>query len=84
MQEKSATYRVRSPFIASTHGHDGRARFVAVPRGSLIVAPGELAPLGLVDVECDGKKLSVYSRDIHERAVKIDESKCSLEREAAG
>jgi len=73
MQEKPATYRVRAPLVASTHRKDGRTRFVALPRGSLLLAPGKLGPLGLVDVECEGRKLSVFSRDIHERAVKIDE-----------
>lgn len=84
MQEKpnTTTYRVRAPLVASTDGQDGRARFVALPRGSLIVAPGELGPLGLVDVECEGKKLSVFSRDIHERAVKIEEPKSSFDRES--
>jgi hypothetical protein len=82
MPEKAATYRVRMPLVASTHRHDGPARFVALPRGSLIVAPGEFGPLGLVEVECEGRKLSVFSRDIRERAVKIEEPKSSLDRES--
>jgi len=80
MQEKpKTTYRVRAPLVASIHGRDGRGRFVAVPRGSVIVAPGELGQLGLVDVEYEGRMLSVFSRDIHERAVKIDQAKSSRE-----
>ena len=77
MQEQSVTtaYRVRAPLVASARGDDGRARFIAIPRGAVIVAPGQLGPLGLVDVECDGVKLSVFSRDIRERAVRIDDSK---------
>jgi len=77
MQEQPETtaYRVRTPLVASARGKDGRARFIAIPRGAVIVAPGRLGPLGLVDVECDGITLSVFSRDIRERAVKIDGSK---------
>jgi hypothetical protein len=77
MQEQPDTsaYRVRAPLVACARGEDGRARFIAIPRGAVIVAPGRLGPLGLVDVECDGIKLSVFSRDIRERAVKIDDSK---------
>lgn len=74
MPKKPATtaYRVHTPLVASTYGDDGRVRFVAIPRGSVIVTTGEPGPLGLVDGECDGKPISVFSRDIHERAVKIE------------
>jgi hypothetical protein len=78
MQEKPAIYRVRAPLVASIQESDGRARFVAIPRGSMLVAPGPLGPLGLVEVECDGKKLSVFSRDIHERAERVDDAKQAI------
>jgi hypothetical protein len=77
MREKPSTitYRVSSPLVASVCAEDRRARFVTIPSGSVIVAPLELEPLGLVDVECDGKMLSVFSRDIRERAERIDGAK---------
>lgn len=77
MREKpnTITYRVNSPLVASVSAQNGRARFVAIPSGSVIVAPLEFDPLGLVDVECDGKMLSVFSRDIRERTERIDHAK---------
>ena len=77
MREKpnTITYRVNSPLVASVSAQDGRARFLAIPSGSVIVAPLELDPLGLVDVECEGKTLSVFTRDIRERAERIDSAK---------
>ena len=80
MREKSNTiiYRVNSPLVASVSAQDGRGGLVAIPSGSVIVAPLELDPLGLVDVECEGKTLSVFSRDIRERAERIDSAKQGL------
>jgi len=76
MREKTntITYLVNSPLLAS-FAQDGRARLVAIPSGSVIVAPIELDPLGLVDVECEGKTFSVFTRDIRERAERIDGAK---------
>ena len=77
MRENTNTiiYRVNSLLIASVSTQDGRGGLVAIPSGSVIVAPLELDLLGLVDVECDGKTLSVFSRDIRERAERIDDAK---------
>ncbi|HTS48083.1 MAG TPA: hypothetical protein VMH05_09065 [Bryobacteraceae bacterium] len=54
------------------HG-DGRAQFIAIPRGSVVLVAGNAGPLGLVDVEYKGKRLAVYRRDIEERAQKVED-----------
>lgn len=76
MQQKpnpnTTEYRVSAPLVASTQDGDGRARFIAIPRGSVIVAPGNLEPLGIVEVEYEGRMISVFTRDIHERAIRVE------------
>ncbi len=51
--------------------HDGRSRFVAIPRGSVMLVLGMPQLRGLVDIEYDGQRLAVFSRDIEERAHKL-------------
>ncbi|HLG98249.1 MAG TPA: hypothetical protein VKX49_18180 [Bryobacteraceae bacterium] len=74
MQEQSTTtvYRVHTPLVAQEKEGDGHLRFVAIPRGSMMYVPGKLESFGFVDVQCDGKTLAVFSRDIRERAEKVD------------
>jgi hypothetical protein len=73
MQEESKTtpYRVHTPLVAFTNENDGRTEFVAIPRGSIMVVLRKLGSTCLVDVECDGKRLSVFSRDIEQCTDKI-------------
>lgn len=73
MQEdpKTRVYRVHTPLVAQTRQDDGRAEFIAIPRGSVMLVSGNLSFLGLVDIECQGKRLPVCRRDIEERAEKM-------------
>lgn len=73
MQEdlKTSVYRVHTPLMAQAHQDDGRAQFIAIPRGSVVLVAGNAGHLGLVDVEYKGKTLAVYRRDIEERAEKV-------------
>lgn len=57
--------------MAQARQDGGRAQFIAIPRGSVVVVAGNAGPLGLVDVDYNGKKLAVYRRDIEERAQKM-------------
>ena len=68
---KTSVYRVHTPLMAQARQDDGRSRFIAIPRGSVVVVAGNAGPLGLVDVEYKGKRLAVYHRDIEERAQKM-------------
>jgi len=73
MQEdpKTSVYRVHTPLMAQARQDDGGARFIAIPRGSVVLVDGNVGSLGLVDVEYKGKRLAVYRRDIEERAEKM-------------
>lgn len=68
---KTSVYRVHTPLMAQARQDGGRAQFIAIPRGSVVVVAGNAGPLGLVEVDYNGKKLSVYRRDIEERAQKM-------------
>ena len=71
---KTSVYRVHTPLVAQTLQSDGRARFVAIPRGSIMHVFGALESGSLVDVRCDGVQLAVFQRDIEERAEKLADS----------
>ena len=73
MQENANTtaYTVHTPLVAQTRDQDGRIRFVAIPRGSVLTVSGDSLDIGLLDVDCNGRKLSVFSRDIQERAHRL-------------
>jgi hypothetical protein len=73
-ESKATAYRVHAPLVALTNENDGRTRFVAIPRGTLILVFGKLGSIGLVDVECEGERLSVFSRDIEQRTYEIEGS----------
>ena len=64
---KTGVYRVHTPLVAQRQ-KDGRAEYVAIPRGSMMLVPDKQTQFGLVDVEFDGRTLAVYRRDIEERA----------------
>ena len=68
---KTIAYRVHSPLVAQASVSDGCVQFVAIPRGSVMLVFGSLAPFGLVDVEYEGKRLAVWCRDIEERAEEL-------------
>ena len=76
MQEgtKTSAYRVHTPLVAQARQDDGRAEFIAIPRGSVMLVSGSEGSLSLVDVEYKGKRLAVYRRDIEERADKMADS----------
>jgi len=57
--------------MAQARQDDGGARFIAIPRGSVVLVDGNVGSLGLVDVQYKGKRLAVYRRDIEERAEKM-------------
>ena len=75
----TSVYRVHTPLVAQSVQTDGRARFVAIPRGSIILVSGILGSGGLIDVQCDGARLAVFRRDIEERAEKLADSSPSAE-----
>ena len=67
---KTGFYRVHTPLVAQRQT-DGRAEYVAIPRGSMMLVPEKEGDLGLVDVEYEGRTLAVYRRDIDERADRV-------------
>ena len=69
---KTGVYRVHTPLVAQRQ-NDGRAEYVAIPRGSMMLVPDKQPEFGLVDVEYEGKMLVVYRRDIEERADRMPE-----------
>lgn len=71
-QPGTNTYRVHTPLVAQEEEGNGHVRFVAVPRGSLMRVSGRVESFGFVDVQWNGKKLSVFSRDIQERAERVE------------
>jgi hypothetical protein len=67
---KTGVYRVHTPLVAQRQT-DGRAEYMAIPRGSMMLVPDEEGDFDLVDVEYEGKTLAVYRRDIDERAQRM-------------
>jgi len=72
-QSKATACRVHTPLVALTN-ENGRTRFVAIPRGSLIVVFGKLGSIGLVDVDFEGKRRSVFIRDIDQHTHEMEGS----------
>ena len=72
-ETNTGVYRVHTPLMGQARQDDGRAEFIAIPRGSVVLVDGNAGALGLVDVEYKGKRLAVYRRDIEERAEKVSD-----------
>ena len=67
-QESKTVYRVRAPLLAMQDGGRGSTRFMTLPVGAMIKVLGAAEPFHLVEVECEGELLTVFHRDIEERA----------------
>ena len=67
----ASTYRINSPIMAVMMNRD---RLIQLPIGSMIYA-GSLTPdaNGMIDGICNGEVVMVYSRDLEERAERIEE-----------
>jgi len=64
-------YRVHATLTALKAARDGHSRFVTIPRGSVIAIQGTRKEFSLVEVVWEGEALSVFNRDIEERAEEI-------------
>jgi hypothetical protein len=67
----SSTYRVLIPLAAMAGGDSGHLRIISIPRESVFVAKVSSNPFALVEIDWDGRKLSVYNRDIEERTERL-------------
>ncbi len=71
-QAGMVTYRINSPFVGMVYDQSGRYRFATIPRAAVIVVTEKMPDMGVVDIECDGRRLAVFRRDIDERAERMD------------
>jgi hypothetical protein len=70
-EPNGTSYRVLMPLAAMVAGDGGHLRIVAIPRESVFVARVPSNPFALVEIDWDGRKLAVYSRDIEERTERL-------------
>jgi hypothetical protein len=64
-------YRAREPILALHEDQNGRHNFETISPGTVFGLKNKPTISGLVDVECCGKVLSVFMRDVQERCQKI-------------
>ena len=64
-------YRAREPILALREDQNGRHEFETISPGTVFNLRNKPTISGLVDVECCGKVLNVFMRDIQERCEKV-------------
>ena len=72
MPANMVTYRINSPFVGMLYDSSGRYRFETISRAAVIVVAGNMPDFGVVEIECNGRRLAVFRRDIDERAERVD------------
>jgi len=64
-------YRLKAPTMAVERGSDGQMQLVTISSGTVLQVAGVPHESGLVDVRCDSRIISMFLKDIHDRAEKF-------------
>jgi hypothetical protein len=70
-------YRARESILAVREDQNGRHKFETISPGTVFDLRNKPTISGLVDVECCGKVLNVFMRDIQERCDKVRSTSAS-------
>ncbi len=65
--EQQKTYCVVEPMMAVKYSQQSKSNFVTIPRGAVITIRRELTQIGVIEVDCDGETLAVFTRDLDGR-----------------
>jgi hypothetical protein len=71
--QRKVYYRVHAP-ITALKLSEGDYRIVTISRDSLITVIGTPKEFNLVDIECQGESMAVFSPSIEQRAAELREA----------
>lgn len=66
-------YKVHTPMMALKHLNDSHCRIVKISRDCVISVIGTPQEFNLVDIDCQGERLAVFSPSIGQRTSELRE-----------